>query len=158
MEYLLRGVRDTAAQAADTARELIILFEEDHAVIQTLGRSSASAFRVHDLLQRRPLITIQAASKELKLSLPTVGKALDRLAEVGIVRERLADSVAASLRIANISTFWIVAPSRWLGAQCPPKRLLAMSRLAMSRWFRPSTLIRGGAQFRNSGAGAVPML
>jgi Fic family protein len=65
----------------------MILFEEDRAAIQTLGRSAASAFRVHDFMQRRPLTTIQAASTELKLSIPTVGKALDRLAEVGIVRE-----------------------------------------------------------------------
>ncbi|CCE00522.1 Fic family protein [Bradyrhizobium sp. STM 3809] len=87
MEYFLAGVRDTAEQAVETARELMLLFDSDRAVIQSLGRGTASAFRVHDLMQRRPLITIQAASKELKLSVPTVGKALDRLAELGVVRE-----------------------------------------------------------------------
>ena len=65
----------------------MILFEQDRSAIQTLGRSSASAFRVHDFMQRRPLTTIQAVSTELKLSIPTVGKALDHLAEIGIVRE-----------------------------------------------------------------------
>jgi Fic family protein len=63
------------------------LFDEDRAAIQTLGRSAASAFRIHDLLQRRPLVTIQAASKQLKLSLPTIGKSLEHLIELGIVRE-----------------------------------------------------------------------
>ena len=87
MEYFLTGVRDTAAQAVDTARELMTLFEEDRGTIQTLGRSSASAFRLHDFMQRRPLITIQAASKELQLSLPTVGKSLEHLVDLGIVRE-----------------------------------------------------------------------
>ena len=87
MEYFLTGVRDTAAQAIDTAREIMALFDEDRSTIQTLGRSAASAFRVHDLMQRRPLVTIQAASKELKLSLPTVGKSLERLIDLGIVRE-----------------------------------------------------------------------
>jgi predicted transcriptional regulator len=53
----------------------------------TLGRSAASVFRVHDLLQRRAIITIQAASKELKLSLPTVGKSLEHLMDLKIVRE-----------------------------------------------------------------------
>jgi len=87
MEYFLTGVRDTAAQAVDTAREIIALFDGDRGTIQSLGRSAASAFRVHDLMQRRPLITIQAASKELKLSLPTVGKSLEHLVDLGIVRE-----------------------------------------------------------------------
>lgn len=87
MEYFLTGVRDTAAQAVDTARELMTLFDHDREAIQDLGRSAASVFRVHDLLQRRPIITIQAASKELKLSLPTVGKSLEHLMDLKIVRE-----------------------------------------------------------------------
>jgi Fic family protein len=87
MEYFLTGVRDTATQAVDTARELMALFDQDREAIQSLGRSAASVFRVHDLMQRRPIITIQAASKELKLSLPTVGKSLEHLMDLKIVRE-----------------------------------------------------------------------
>ncbi len=87
MEYFLTGARDTATQAVDTAREIIALFDRDRKTIETLGRSAASVFRVHDLMQRRPIVTIQAASKELQLSLPTVGKSLDHLATLGIVRE-----------------------------------------------------------------------
>jgi Fic family protein len=86
-EYFLTGVRDTAAQAVDTAREIMALFDEDRRTINSLGRSAASAFRVHDLMQRRPLITIQAASRELGLSLPTVGKSLEHLVDLGIMRE-----------------------------------------------------------------------
>jgi Fic family protein len=63
------------------------LFDEDRAAIQTLGRSAASVFRVHDFMQRRPIVTIQAAAKELKLSLPTVVKSLSHLIELGIVGE-----------------------------------------------------------------------
>ena len=87
IEFFLTGVRDTAGQAVDTAREIMALFDEDRAAIKTLGRSAASVFRVHDFLQRRPIVTIQAATKELSLSLPTVGKSLERLIEIGIVRE-----------------------------------------------------------------------
>lgn len=87
MEYFLTGVRDTAGQAVDTAREIMTLFEKDRTAIQTLGRGAPSVFRVHDLLQRRPIVTIQAASNELGLSLPTIGKALDHLVGLGIVRE-----------------------------------------------------------------------
>lgn len=87
MEFFLTGVRDTATQAVDTARELIALFDRDREAIQTLGRSAASVFRIHDLMQRRPIVTIQAASKELKLSLPTVGKSLEHLIKLEIARE-----------------------------------------------------------------------
>lgn len=87
MEFFLTGVCDTATQAVDTARDLIDLFDRDREAIQTLGRSAASVFRVHDFMQRRPIVTIHAASRELKLSLPTVGKSLEHLIKLGIVRE-----------------------------------------------------------------------
>jgi Fic family protein len=87
MEFFLSGVCDTATQAVDTARDLIDLFDRDREAIQALGRSAASVFRVHDFMQRRPIVTIQAASGELKLSLPTVGKSLEHLIKLGIVRE-----------------------------------------------------------------------
>jgi Fic family protein len=87
MEYFLAGVRDTAGQAIDTAREIMTLFDQDRETIQVLGRRATSTFRVHDLLQRRPLVTIQVAAKELGLSVPTVGKSLDLMIDLGIVRE-----------------------------------------------------------------------
>ncbi|MFL9829008.1 hypothetical protein [Rhodoplanes sp. SY1] len=87
MEYVLTGVRDTATQAVETAREIMALFEADRGTIRTLGRSAASVLRVHDLVQRRHLVAIQVASKQLALSFPTVGKSLDHLVDLGIVRE-----------------------------------------------------------------------
>jgi len=87
IEFFLTGVRETASQAVDTAREIMVLFDEDRVTINSLGRSAASVYRVHELLQRRPIVTIQAAAKELSLSLPTVSKSLNRLIEIGVVRE-----------------------------------------------------------------------
>jgi Fic family protein len=87
MEYFLTGVRDTATQAVDTAREIVTLLDRDRDAIQTLGRGAASALRVHELMQRRPLVTTGVASKELELSLPTVGKSLEHLIALEIVRE-----------------------------------------------------------------------
>ena len=87
LEFFLTGIAETAEQATDTARELMALFDEDRLVIREFGRPAASVLRVHEFLQRRPIVTIQAASKELKLSLPTVGKALELMASAGIIRE-----------------------------------------------------------------------
>lgn len=87
MEFFLTGVAETAEQAADTAKKVMALFAEDRAAIRELGRGATSILRVHELLQKRPIATISAASRELKLSLPTVGKALERMTEATIVRE-----------------------------------------------------------------------
>lgn len=87
MEFFLTGVAETATQAADTAVELMALFEADRADIAQQGRAATSALRVHEFLQRRPLISAQATAKALNLSLPTIGKSLDVLNVLGIVRE-----------------------------------------------------------------------
>lgn len=87
MEFFLTGVAETAEQAADTARELMALFDADRLIIRKLGRGATSALRVHELMQRRPMITIRSASKELHLSVPTVNKALELMTSAGIVRE-----------------------------------------------------------------------
>ncbi len=87
MEFFLAGVAETAEQAADTAHHLLALFDADRRTIRGFGRSAASALRVHELLQRRPMLTIRAASKELGLSVPTVTKAFELMASAEIVRE-----------------------------------------------------------------------
>lgn len=87
MEFFLTGVAETAEQAADTARELMALFEQDRLIIREHGRAAASALRVHEFLQRRPMVTIRSAARELKISVPTVGKSLELMTSAGIVRE-----------------------------------------------------------------------
>jgi Fic family protein len=85
--FFLEGVVETAAQATQTARQLIALFEIDGEKVARLGRPAASTSRVHELLQKRPLLSIPAATKELALSEPTVAKAMQHLVRLGIVRE-----------------------------------------------------------------------
>jgi Fic family protein len=87
VEFFLAGVVETANEAVETARQLLTLFEEDRTRIRALGRPAASMLRVHDLLQRQPMIGIVPASKQLKLTHPTVMKALANLQELEIVHE-----------------------------------------------------------------------
>jgi Fic family protein len=87
VEFFLTGVIETANEAVETARQLLTLFEEDRARIRALGRPAASMLRVHDLLQRQPIISIVPASKQLKVTHPTVMKALANLQELKIVHE-----------------------------------------------------------------------
>lgn len=87
LEFFLEGTETTAKQAADTAGELIRLFEADRKRIQALGRSALSALRVHEYMQKKPLINIGVAARNLGLSVPTVSSALKRLEELGIAVE-----------------------------------------------------------------------
>lgn len=87
MDFYLSGVRETANQAAATARAIVELFQTDRRSIETLGRRAASALRVHEYLQRRPIVSIDAVSKGISISVPTVSKVLGQLEDLGIVRE-----------------------------------------------------------------------
>ena len=87
MEFFLTGVAETAEQAAATARDLIAMFEADRKEIGSLGRAAATALRVHELMQARPIVTIKTVSDGLGISFPTAGAALEKLVAIGIVRE-----------------------------------------------------------------------
>ena len=63
------------------------MFARDQETIAGFGRSATSVLRVHDLLQKRPLVSVAGAARDLMLSIPTVSKALDLMAGTGIVRE-----------------------------------------------------------------------
>lgn len=87
LEFFLDGVRDTAEQAADTSRKILALIESDRRQIEGLGRPASSVLRVHQHLQRKPIITIPATADQLALSAPTVAKALEQMLALGMVRE-----------------------------------------------------------------------
>jgi Fic family protein len=87
MEFFLTGVAETAEQASETARELITMFDTHRHTIGMLGRSAPSALRVHELMQERPIVTIKTVADKLGTSFPTASGALEKLAELKIVRE-----------------------------------------------------------------------
>ena len=105
LAFFLEGTETTARQAADTATELIRMFEADRKRVQAIGRPSLSALRVHEYLQRKPLIVIGVAAHALDLSVPTVTSSLARLTELGIVTEitgRARDRVFAYKRYLDL--------------------------------------------------------
>lgn len=87
MEFFLTGVAETAEQAVATARELMVMFETDRQKIAGVGRAAPSALRVHELIQAHPIVTIRTVSQKLGVSFATAGGALDKLTEIGVVRE-----------------------------------------------------------------------
>jgi Fic family protein len=87
VEFFLQGVEAMAHQGTQTARRILDLIREDRKLILERYSSAGSLLHVHDLLQRRPLLSIPAAAKALDLSQPTVAACFGRLGNLGIVRE-----------------------------------------------------------------------
>lgn len=87
LDFFLHGVEETANQASSTATRLLDVFRQDRAKLQAVGRRSVSALKLHDILQRHPLITISRLVKMHGFTAPTAASSLALLAEQGIVRE-----------------------------------------------------------------------
>jgi Fic family protein len=87
LDFFLIGVRDTADQAANAARRILALFEEDQRKIESLGRPAASVLRVFQHMQRNPIVAIPTTAKKIGISAPTVAKSLGHMIELGILHE-----------------------------------------------------------------------
>lgn len=87
LEFFLDGITETSLQAAEAAREILSLFEADRQRIESLGRPAASALRVHQLLQQKPIVGIPDAAQKLGISAPTIAKSIQHLERLGIIRE-----------------------------------------------------------------------
>jgi Fic family protein len=86
--FFLEGVESVAAQATDTARRILALFEEDRGRIhRQLGGRLKSALLVHEQLKRQPVTTLGLTAARTGLSVPTAGSTMRALAELGITRE-----------------------------------------------------------------------
>ena len=88
LRYFLRGVQETSKQAVDTARDILALFEADRQAIRDgAGRSAGSVLQVQEVMQRHPLVSVSDAKTLSGLTYPTVKSAMERMVDLGIVRE-----------------------------------------------------------------------
>ena len=87
LHFFLSGIIDTTEQATRTAQRILELFREDRTRVEKLGRSAASALRLHDAFKAHVVYSIPRAAKRLRLSQPTVTAAMKHLVKLGVVRE-----------------------------------------------------------------------
>lgn len=87
LRFFLEGVRDTAQQGVDTAKAILALFGKDRQKIETLGRQAGTVHRVHQLLQRKPILSIPLAVQSLTVSAPTARAAIEALEKLKVVHE-----------------------------------------------------------------------
>lgn len=87
LDFFLQGIEETANQAATTASRLLQVFQQDRARLHALGRRGVSAIRLHDILQKQPVVTVPRLTSKFGFTAPTANSALAVLIEQGIVRE-----------------------------------------------------------------------
>ena len=87
LAFFATGVCETATESVNTVQRLTTLFRADAERIRAIGRPSASALRLHEVLQTRPVAAANLLAMRSGLSTPTVYSALESLASLGIVRE-----------------------------------------------------------------------
>ena len=88
LAFFLEGVGQAAEDASSAARRLTRVFQDERDRIRAkCGRSAASVLRLHDALRQRPILSLPRASRETKLSFPTIATAMQALVRQGMARE-----------------------------------------------------------------------
>ncbi len=87
LDFFAEAVIVTATQAADMARQLVDLANNDRDKISSLGRAAASALQIYRALMERPIATSVWLVEKTGITPATVNKCLVHLERLGIVRE-----------------------------------------------------------------------
>jgi len=87
LDFFVTGVKQTSAQAVETTKKVIHLFETDRNQFNALGKQAGSVLRVHHILQQKPIISIAKAAEDTGLTVPTVTAAFGHLMRLKMVRE-----------------------------------------------------------------------
>jgi Fic family protein len=87
LAFFAEAIERSATQAVRVAQELIALVQADRQRLAALGRAAPSALAVHEVLQRRPITTASALTRDTGLTPATANKALAHLVNQGVVSE-----------------------------------------------------------------------
>ena len=85
--FFLEGITTTSLQAVSTTSDITLLFEQDLAKIESLGRAKFSCLTVFDYLKKLPQVSAPLIAQELTMSTPTARAALAHLVALGIIEE-----------------------------------------------------------------------
>ena len=90
LDFFAEGIEASATQAVQTAQALLQLVSADRQRIAALGRAAASAWALHEALQRQPVASAATLGAATGLTAATVNKTLAHLVRLGIVAETTA--------------------------------------------------------------------
>jgi Fic family protein len=86
IRFFLRGVAETAEEAAETARAIVEMRARHRDLAQGAGMG-VTGLRLLDLLFRLPVINVNAAGDALEVTYATANRLIARLAELGLLVE-----------------------------------------------------------------------
>ena len=86
-DFFLDGVATISDEAVASARELFNLVSADRLKMLGAESTSVSALRLFEQLPRHPIVTVASAMKLIDASKPTATRAIEALAEAGILVE-----------------------------------------------------------------------
>ena len=88
LQFFLRGVGEVAAQAAETARQILALREEHRAMIASgLGRAAGNGHRVLQYLYEHPIVSAKQVQDFLGTTFAGANQIVRRLVGLGILTE-----------------------------------------------------------------------
>lgn len=87
LDFFAEGIETSAAQAANTANEVLALINADRTRIAGLGRAANSALAVHQALQKQPIASSNVLVRMTGLTPATVNKSLVHLEKLRVVAE-----------------------------------------------------------------------
>ena len=87
LDFFLDGVATIADEAVASARDLFAVVGADRARVLESGTTSVAALRLFEALPRHPIITVASAMKLINTSKPTATRAVETLADAGVLTE-----------------------------------------------------------------------
>jgi Fic family protein len=88
LAFLLRGITDVSAQAADTVRRISDLRERFRGrVTQSFGGAVGSGLKVLESLFKRPIVGVKDVQSITKTTYPAANQLVQRMVDLGVLRE-----------------------------------------------------------------------
>jgi Fic family protein len=87
IDFFLEGVETTALDAVASANRLIQIMQQDEQKIQNAGRGAGSMLRVLKAMAQKPIGSVRMARESTGLSFPAASNAMQKLVQMGILRE-----------------------------------------------------------------------
>lgn len=85
LRFFLRGVAETAEEAADKAERIFELREGHRAL--AMAETGANGLKLLSMLYERPLVNVKLVSQIVKVTFPTANRLVMRFEELGLLRE-----------------------------------------------------------------------
>jgi Fic family protein len=88
LAFFLRGITAVSAQAADTARRILLLREEHRSrIAEGLGRAAGNGHRILQHLYEHPIVSTKQVQNLLGTTFAAANQIVRRLVEIGVLLE-----------------------------------------------------------------------